>query len=114
MNLQSFERRLDALKEERARAAAQFGEQDPRVLELNKQLEAMARELERAREVARRVAVAVVEAGPGGAVTRVTGPGAHLAIARARRREHSAANENETRQPGLPGGRKRALASRAS
>jgi protein TonB len=72
--LAEFERRLSTLREERSRAAAQFGEQDPRVLELSKQLQAMERELERTRELEKRVAVTEVR--PGGAVARVTGPGA--------------------------------------
>jgi len=49
-----FESRLAAVRAERTRAAAQFGEQDQRVLELSKQLQAMERELERSRELQKR------------------------------------------------------------
>jgi protein TonB len=49
-----FERRLAAIRAEQSQAAAQFGEQDQRVLELKKQIQSMERELERSRELQKR------------------------------------------------------------
>jgi TonB family protein len=73
------EGRLESLRKQREQAAAQFGGQDPRVLELNRQLEAMGRELERDRELyardLQRAATELRTAAEQGRPTGISGPG---------------------------------------